>query len=114
MFLRASPLSGAVFTLPFALGACDPVNNDGRIANSPNQALAGCGLTALSCNPEGVSSGLVAKLVGDPDTGELVIRFVTLTKNEDGSFTYDDGEDDVDLRAAAGPALSCFIRIGLI
>ena len=106
MFLRASPLSAVVFTLPFALGACDPVNNDGRIANSPNQALAGCGLTALSCNPEGVSSGLVAKLVGDPDTGELVIRFVTLTKNEDGSFTYDDGEDEVDLVDEGGGVYS--------
>ena len=97
MFLRASPLSAAVFTLPFVLGACDPVNDDGRIANAPNDALAGC-TGQLTCNV-GVSSGLVAKLVGDPDTGELAIRFVTLTRNGEFSFTYDDGEDEVDLQS---------------
>ena len=99
MYLRASAHITAALILPFALGGCDELNDlnyDGRIANSPNDALAGCkGL--LTCNPEGVSSGLVAKLEGNPDTGELVIRFVTLTRNEDGSFTYDDGEDEVDM-----------------
>lgn len=106
MYLRPSVHIAAAFVLPFALGACDELSDDGRIANSPNDALAGCENTLGSCNPEGVTSGLVAKLEGDPDTGELSIRFVTLTKNDDGSFTYDDGDDEVELADLGGGVYS--------
>ena len=95
MYLRPSAHVATVFILPFALGACDPLSYDGRIANSANQSLAGCDTLAVgSCNQE-VFSGVVAKFVEDADTGELSIRFVTVTDNGDGTYTYDDGDTEV-------------------
>lgn len=95
MNLRPHTHIAAALVLPFALGACDPLSDDGRIANSANLSLAGCDALAIgSCNQE-VFSGVVAKFVENGDTGELSIRFVTVTANEDGTFTYDDGDTEV-------------------
>ncbi len=95
MNLRPSAHIAAAFVLPIALGACDDLNDDGRIANSANLSLAGCDTLALgSCNQE-VFSGVVAKFVEDDATGQLSIRFVTVTDNGDGTYTYDDGETEV-------------------
>ena len=95
MFLQTPARIASALILPFIVTGCDPLSDDGRIANFANQSLAGCDTLALgSCNEE-VFSGVVAKLVEDADSGELSIRFVTVTANEDGTFTYDDGETEV-------------------
>jgi hypothetical protein len=101
MFLQTPARIASALILPFIVTGCDPLSDDGRIANFANQSLAGCDSLAVgSCNQE-VFSGVVAKFVEDADTGELSIRFVTVTDNGDGTFTYDDGETEVVLEETA-------------
>lgn len=95
MFLQTPVRVATAFILPFIVTGCDPLSDDGRIANSANQSLAGCDTLAIgSCNQE-VFSGVIAKFVENEDTGELSIRFVTVTDNGDGTYTYDDGETEI-------------------
>lgn len=95
MFQQTPARIAPALILPFIVAGCDALSDDGRIANSANQSLAGCDTLAIgSCNQE-VFSGVVAKFVEDAGTGELAIRFVTVTDNGDGTYTYDDGETEI-------------------
>lgn len=95
MSMQPSVRVAASVVLSLAAVGCDPLSDDGTVANVANQSLAGCDTLAMgSCNQE-VFSGVVAKFVEDEDTGELSIRFVTVTDNGDGTFTYDDGETEI-------------------
>lgn len=62
--------------------------------NAPDKALKGCTTGAIdSCNLL-VTSGVMVQ------SGSKYIRFFTLTDNENGTFTYSDGETEVVLTEA--------------
>lgn len=85
----------AVIFLPLTIMGCNELTYDGTIANSANLSLAGCDTLATgSCNQE-VFSGVVAKFVENSGSGDLTIRFVTVTDNGDGTYTYNDGQDKI-------------------
>jgi hypothetical protein len=79
----------ALFFVPMVVASCGGSSDQGLIKNSPDAELTGCTTTPESCNEDTVS-GVVAKVILD-DTGEAVIRFVTITDNGDDTLTYDDG-----------------------
>ncbi len=96
MFLRPSVRVAALLSSALVVTACDPISYDGQVANSADKSLPGCEYLLASCNST-TASGVVAKIVGDPETGELSIRFFTLEDNLDTTYTYDDGQSEVDL-----------------
>lgn len=98
MYLHLSARPTAFLTAMLAISACDPLSYDGKIANSADANLEGCKYLLASCN-DTTYAGVVAKIEGDPETGDLSIRFFTLKDNEDTTYTYDDGQSDIVLDA---------------
>lgn len=95
----------ALFIAPMVLASCGGSgtgNDQALIKNSP-PAVSGCTDSELSCN-ETVLAGVFAKVHEDPATGEIEIRFVTLTDNLNGTGTYYDGEKSVVFSAGTGPS----------
>lgn len=94
MISRFSRRTAALMTMMLATSACDPLSYDGKIANRADPNLEGCTYLLASCN-DTTYAGVVAKIEGDPETGDLSIRFFTLKDNEDTTYTYDDGQSDI-------------------
>lgn len=92
----------ALFVLPMIVASCGGSSDQGLIKNSPDKALAGCTTVAADdCNT--TKSGVAAKLYTNPDTGEISVRFFNLTDNGGGTYTYNDGEDEVVVVGATLP-----------
>lgn len=100
--------TAALFIAPIVLASCGgssdapPDEGPALIKNSP-PVVSGCTDSELSCN-ETVVAGVLAKVHEDPATGEIEIRFVTITDNLNGTATYYDGEKSVVFSAGAGPS----------
>lgn len=102
------------------VASCGGSSEQGLIRNSPDKALAGCTVDAGSCNQK-VVSGVVAK-VTLAETGEAVVRFVTLTDSNDdgdfsdGNFTYRDGNQTIVFTGGVGPGgetITTYVTLGV-
>lgn len=94
-FVRGAALLFSPMILASCGGSSEPPPEEppvlqSLIKNSPDEALAGCTVDLGSCNQTVVRSGVIVKKELDRS-----LRFFTVTDNEDTTYTYSDGEDDV-------------------
>jgi hypothetical protein len=101
----------ALFFAPMVVASCggssgpvpgEPPESYPALVKSAPPQVSGCTVSEDSCN-ETVVVGVLAKVHEDPATGEIEIRFVTVTDSGDSGI-YNDGEKSVVFSLGTGPS----------